>query len=124
MIKLSTYITELNFEYAISYSGLRGKVFENLEAENNKRIKDINEPNQTPQHRHKPLPKKNSPPPNAHSLPDFSNVQQRCSLFGEDWKRDGFWAYGHRGGGASACRDWRKLHHWARHYDWWSVAGV
>lgn len=43
MIKLSKYIKELSFDYAISYSGLRGIAFENLEFENKTRIKEIEE---------------------------------------------------------------------------------
>ena len=41
MENLSKYIKSLNFEYAISYSGLRGEKFINLEEENNKEIKGI-----------------------------------------------------------------------------------
>jgi len=38
MKNLSDYINSLNFEYAISYSGLRGKKFINLEIENKEEI--------------------------------------------------------------------------------------
>ena len=41
MKNLSNYIQSLNFEYAISYSGLRGEKFLNLEVENKKEIKRI-----------------------------------------------------------------------------------
>lgn len=38
MTQLSNYIKSLNFEYAISYSGLRGEKFTILESENRKEI--------------------------------------------------------------------------------------
>ncbi|MFK7799010.1 MAG: hypothetical protein AB8E82_16270 [Aureispira sp.] len=41
MENLSNYIQSLNFEYAISYSGLRGEKFVNLEKENKEKIKKI-----------------------------------------------------------------------------------
>ncbi len=41
MNNLSSYIQSLNFEYAISYSGLRGEKFINLEIENQEKIKQI-----------------------------------------------------------------------------------
>lgn len=41
MENLSNYIQRLNFEYAISYSGLRGENFINLEKENREEIKKI-----------------------------------------------------------------------------------
>lgn len=41
MKTLSDYIESLNFEYAISYSGLRGERFINLEIVNNEKIKKI-----------------------------------------------------------------------------------
>lgn len=39
--KLSNYIENLNFEYAVSYSGLRGDRFKNLEVENKEKIQQI-----------------------------------------------------------------------------------
>jgi len=41
MKNLSNYIQSLNFEYAISYSGLRGEKFRNLEIEKKEDIKKI-----------------------------------------------------------------------------------
>lgn len=41
MKKLSKYIEKLNFEYAISYSGLRGEKFKRLENVNKEKIKHI-----------------------------------------------------------------------------------
>lgn len=41
MIKLSNYIKSLNFDYAISYSGLRGEKFTILESKNTTEIKNI-----------------------------------------------------------------------------------
>ena len=41
MKNLSKYIKSLNFEYAISYSGLRGEKFMKLEGENKKKISTI-----------------------------------------------------------------------------------
>ena len=41
MINLSEYIQSLNFEYAISYSGLRGERFSILDVRNKEKIKGI-----------------------------------------------------------------------------------
>lgn len=41
MKNISNYVTNLNFEYAVSYSGLRGEIFQDLEAKNKKEIKRI-----------------------------------------------------------------------------------
>lgn len=41
MKDLNKYLKTLNFEYAISYSGLRGEIFERLEIRNRQKIKDI-----------------------------------------------------------------------------------
>lgn len=41
MKNLSKYIKSLNFEYAISYSGIRGESFINFEEENKKKISRI-----------------------------------------------------------------------------------
>lgn len=41
MKKLSTYLKQLDFEYAISYSGLRGKAFELLYEEHTEQIKKL-----------------------------------------------------------------------------------
>ena len=43
MKNLSHFIKSLKFEYAVSYSGLRGEVFEKLVVENNNRIQLIEE---------------------------------------------------------------------------------
>ena len=41
MKNISNYVTNLNFEYAVSYSGLRGEIFQDLEGKNKKEIKRI-----------------------------------------------------------------------------------
>jgi hypothetical protein len=41
MKNLSTYIKNLNFEYAVSYSGLRGEKFKNLEKINKEKIRNL-----------------------------------------------------------------------------------
>jgi len=41
MQKLSNYIENLDFEYAITYSGLRGKAWEELKVENRSKVKQL-----------------------------------------------------------------------------------
>ena len=58
MKNLSKYIKSLNFEYAISYSGLRGEKFTKLEEESKKKIGGIEKEIESARFMEKPKPNK------------------------------------------------------------------